>query len=161
MDYPKKERRILAIKSREAPPTFGSPERQKLINEIHEYMLSKAPMTPQTNMPDAQTNDEENQQNNAVQTAEIHPHPAEDNEIIDQPDEIPSETNAAQTSEVVPAKPTTGHPQLQKPIARAPKPADDRLFTWAALGLTFAIFFLLLKKFLKANGHEAIFMNGS
>lgn len=34
LDYPKEERRALAIKSREAAPTFGSSERQRLINEV-------------------------------------------------------------------------------------------------------------------------------
>lgn len=33
LDYKKEERRILAIKSREASPKFGTPERQKLIDE--------------------------------------------------------------------------------------------------------------------------------
>lgn len=41
------------------------------------------------------------------------------------------------------------------------KQADDRLFTWAALGLTVAIVVLLLKKFLKANGHGVVFVNES
>lgn len=34
LDYKKEERRVLAIKSREAPPKFGTPERQKLIDEV-------------------------------------------------------------------------------------------------------------------------------
>lgn len=34
LDYKKEERRALAIKSREAAPTFGNPERQKLIDEV-------------------------------------------------------------------------------------------------------------------------------
>lgn len=34
LDYKKEERCALAIKSREAPPKFGTPERQKLINEV-------------------------------------------------------------------------------------------------------------------------------
>ena len=34
LDYKKEERRKLAIKSREAPPKYGSPERQKLIDEV-------------------------------------------------------------------------------------------------------------------------------
>ena len=34
LDYKKEERRTLAIKSREAPPKFGTPERQKLIDEV-------------------------------------------------------------------------------------------------------------------------------
>ncbi|KAL6274198.1 hypothetical protein ACE6H2_024890 [Prunus campanulata] len=45
--YNKEVRRALAIKSRAAAPKCGTPERQKLIDEIHEYMLSKAPPVPQ------------------------------------------------------------------------------------------------------------------
>ncbi|KAL4202895.1 hypothetical protein AMTRI_Chr02g265800 [Amborella trichopoda] len=48
LDYGKEERRALAIKSREAPPKFGTPDRQKLIDEIHEYLLSKVPPVPKT-----------------------------------------------------------------------------------------------------------------
>lgn len=35
VDYPPEERRTLAIKSREAPPKYGSPERQKVIEEVY------------------------------------------------------------------------------------------------------------------------------
>jgi hypothetical protein len=35
LDYRKEDRHALAIKSREAPPKFGSPERQKLIDEVN------------------------------------------------------------------------------------------------------------------------------
>lgn len=34
LDYTKEERRALAIKSRDAAPRFGTPERQKLIDEV-------------------------------------------------------------------------------------------------------------------------------
>lgn len=34
LDYKKEERRVLAVKSREAAPKFGNPERQKLIDEV-------------------------------------------------------------------------------------------------------------------------------
>lgn len=34
LDYKKEERHALAIKSREAAPKFGTPERQKLIDEV-------------------------------------------------------------------------------------------------------------------------------
>lgn len=34
VDYPKEERRALATKSRESPPKYGSPERQKVIDEV-------------------------------------------------------------------------------------------------------------------------------
>lgn len=50
---------------------------------------------------------------------------------------------------------------LQRPETRLQRPADDRLFTWAAVGLTFAIAFLLLKKFLKASQYGAVLMDHS
>ncbi|XP_008238228.1 PREDICTED: ubiquitin-conjugating enzyme E2 32-like isoform X2 [Prunus mume] len=46
VEYDKKERRALAIKSREAAPRYGTAERQKLIDQIHEYMLTKTPPVP-------------------------------------------------------------------------------------------------------------------
>ncbi|KAI5327555.1 hypothetical protein L3X38_026951 [Prunus dulcis] len=46
VEYDKEERRVLAFKSRLAAPIYGTDERQKLINEIHEYMLSKVPPVP-------------------------------------------------------------------------------------------------------------------
>lgn len=55
----------------------------------------------------------------------------------------------------------TNNQLLQKPQARIQKSADDRLFTWAAVGLTLAIVVLLLKKYMKASGHGAVFMDGS
>ncbi|CAB4286709.1 unnamed protein product [Prunus armeniaca] len=41
--YNTEERRDLAIKSREASPKYGTSKRQKIIDEIHEDLLSKAP----------------------------------------------------------------------------------------------------------------------
>ncbi|XP_021801793.1 ubiquitin-conjugating enzyme E2 32-like isoform X2 [Prunus avium] len=46
VEYDKKKRRALAIKSREAAPIYGTAERQKLIDEIHQYMVSKVPPVP-------------------------------------------------------------------------------------------------------------------
>ncbi|KAF9593449.1 hypothetical protein IFM89_023144, partial [Coptis chinensis] len=46
-DYKKEERRCLAIKSCGAAPKFGTSERQRLIDEIHQYMLSKVSPVPQ------------------------------------------------------------------------------------------------------------------
>ncbi|XP_034216493.1 ubiquitin-conjugating enzyme E2 32-like isoform X2 [Prunus dulcis] len=46
VEYDKEERRVLAFKSRLAAPIYGTDERQKLINEIHEYMLSKTTPVP-------------------------------------------------------------------------------------------------------------------
>ncbi|MFS7957364.1 putative ubiquitin-conjugating enzyme E2, ATP synthase, F1 complex, delta/epsilon subunit [Helianthus anomalus] len=51
-------------------------------------------------------------------------------------------------------------PQQQQ-VLGVQKPADDHLFTWAAVGLNVAIMVLLLKKFMKASGHGAVFMDES
>lgn len=39
LDYKKEERRVLAVKSREAAPRFGNPERQKLIDEVRNLQM--------------------------------------------------------------------------------------------------------------------------
>ncbi|KAL1548205.1 Ubiquitin-conjugating enzyme E2 32 [Salvia divinorum] len=161
LDYPKEERRALAMKSRELAPRFGSPERQKLIDEIHEYMLSKAQSLPQSNVNSEvqQTESEEIQQipqDIVEETTEASSHPSEENGIVEEPNETPSEANVSQTSRPVPTTPTTSEPET-----RVHKPADERLFTLAAFGLTIAIVVLLLKKFLKANGHGVVFMDES
>ncbi|KAL0368174.1 UNVERIFIED_CONTAM: Ubiquitin-conjugating enzyme E2 32 [Sesamum calycinum] len=168
LDYTKEERRALAVKSREAAPKFGSPERQRLIDEIHEYMLSKSPPVPEGNpVSGVQTDNEESEgqpslQNDVIEgTPEILPLPAEDDGIVEEPSETPSNTHAAQTSRSAPVVPITEQQPLHKPEAVVAKQADDRLFTWAAIGLTIAIVVLLLKKFLKANGISAVYMDES
>ncbi|KAL0457487.1 UNVERIFIED_CONTAM: Ubiquitin-conjugating enzyme E2 32 [Sesamum latifolium] len=94
LDYSKEERRALAIKSREAAPTFGSPERQKLIDEIHDYMLSKAPPVPQGNKTaEVQTDNREGQhspKSDAEGATEAVAHPAEDDGIAEEPNETPA-----------------------------------------------------------------------
>ncbi|KAL3648578.1 Ubiquitin-conjugating enzyme E2 32 [Castilleja foliolosa] len=164
LDYPKEERRALAIKSREAAPTFGSLERQNLIDEIHECMLSKAQSVPDEASEIQTDNEEKHQSQNVVEeNTEILPNPAGNDEIVEALIETPPNANVVQASQSVPAMPSTvQQQQLQKPKPKvAAKPADDRLFTWAAFGLTIAIVVLLLKKFLKANGYGAVFMNES
>ncbi|KAL6548201.1 Ubiquitin-conjugating enzyme E2 32 [Orobanche gracilis] len=163
IDYSKEERRALAIKSREAAPTFGSSERQRLIDEIHEYVLSKVQSVPQGDKPcEVHTDSEEihpSPQTDVEGNKETLPNPSENDEVIEA-DKTPSNADVAQSSQSVPAVPSTG--QLQKPKRSVvPKPAEDRLFTWAAFGLTIAIVVLLLKKFLKANGYGAVFMSES
>ncbi|XP_021815464.1 ubiquitin-conjugating enzyme E2 32-like [Prunus avium] len=46
LEYNKEERRALAIKSRAATPKYGKFARQQVIEQIHEYMLSKSPPVP-------------------------------------------------------------------------------------------------------------------
>nr|QXL43045.1 non-canonical ubiquitin conjugating enzyme [Schima superba] len=173
LDYKKEERHALAIKSREAAPRFGTPERQKLIDEIHEYMLSKAPPVPQLNPSQASeehSTDKENEANQIVQDAgavaagEGITNPAVGDRIVEEPHEAPLNVNPRPegmgVSRQVHSGPTSEQ-LLQRPAPRVQKPADDRLFTWAAVGLTIAIVVLLLKKFMKASGHGAVFMDGS
>ncbi|KAG6731608.1 hypothetical protein I3842_01G137900 [Carya illinoinensis] len=158
LDYKKEERRDLAIKSRETPPKFGAPERQKLIYEIHEYMLSKAPAVPQDGTSEAP----EEQSTNSVGEAQVNSQDAGGDRIIEEVHEVPlnADTSTAEVrvSKEVPSNSSIDQ-QLQKP--RVHRAADDRLFTWAAVGLTIAIFVLLLKKFMKSSGHGALFTDGS
>ncbi|XP_058082065.1 ubiquitin-conjugating enzyme E2 32 [Magnolia sinica] len=171
LDYKKEERRVLAIKSREAVPKFGTPERQKLIDEIHQYMLSKAPPIPQ--LPPPQPSDENSSDREAeaqtspenadgvVAPIEEHPNPQPEPRIMEDVHEVHVNANAGPlqvsfsagfrlSREVPEAGPSE---QLQRADARVQVSADDRLFTWAAVGLTVAIVVLLVKKFLKANGY--------
>lgn len=174
LDYKKEERRTLAIKSREAPPKFGTTERQKLIDEIHECMLSKAPPVPQVNSSQAPEEQPTNidgeaqvnlQNAGAIPTGEVqNPPVAVGDRIVEEVHEVPVNTDTSpanvRASREVPSSGLADQ-LLQKPENRAHKAADDRLFTLAAVGLTIAIVVLLLKKFLKSGGHGALFMDGS
>ncbi|BFG31003.1 hypothetical protein CerSpe_172770 [Prunus speciosa] len=69
VEYDKEERRVLAIKSREAAPRYGTAERQKLIDEIHKYMLSKVPPVPSNgggDIPLSSQNDRDGRQQDMV-----------------------------------------------------------------------------------------------
>lgn len=170
LDYKKEERRALAIKSREAAPKFGTPERQKLIDEIHEYMLSKAPPVPQLSTCEEQPGNREGEAQASSIDAMVAgageglPAPVGDRIIEEVQEDLPASMNpnpvVAGTSREVPAN-ASGVQLQPKPETRVQKPADDRLFTWAAVGLTIAILVLLLKKFMKSNGHGTVFMDGS
>ncbi|KAI3512366.1 hypothetical protein L1887_19681 [Cichorium endivia] len=175
LDYKKEERRVLAVKSRESSPKFGSPDRQKLIDEIHEYMISKAPPVPQPISP------ESSEPPSAAATEHSGEAPAtplnaateitEPEEQHETPLNNNTEADISRVSEqVAPVAPPPATPTGPPPAPAAvhhhqptvvQKPADDRLFTWAAVGLTLAIAVLLLKKFMKASGHGAVFMGQS
>ncbi|CAJ1963196.1 unnamed protein product [Sphenostylis stenocarpa] len=180
LDYKKEERRTLAVKSREAPPKFGTPERQKLIDEIHEYMLCKAPPVPQ---PGAIEASEEHPRNEEAEALVDSPNPEslpageripdqEGDEIVEEQQEVPADANLAgvevsreipsnASKNVLPQKSDTpARVHNPKPETRVQKP-DDRLFTLAAIGLTIAIVVLLLKKFIKSTEHGALFSDGS
>uniref|UniRef100_A0A2P2LU66 Uncharacterized protein MANES_03G203400 n=1 Tax=Rhizophora mucronata TaxID=61149 RepID=A0A2P2LU66_RHIMU len=178
LDYKKEERRALAIKSREAAPKFGATERQKLMDEIHECMLSKTPPVAQLSPTQGSEQNDTNREGEgqafiqdagSVATSEDVPNPtvgenlAEGGRFVEvqeasaNANHSPSEVGA---SAVIPAR-GPNEQLAQNAQTRAPKQADDRLFTWAAVGLTIAIMVLLLKKFMKASGYGTVFMDGS
>ncbi|KAK6930264.1 Ubiquitin-conjugating enzyme E2 [Dillenia turbinata] len=164
LDYKKEERHALAIKSREAAPKFGTPERQKLIDEIHEYMLSKAPPVPRLISQEGHSTNQENEpqvsspsSDGASAAVEVPPNLEGGSQIAE---EVPPVVNPIPVVRQLPA--TDSRPQpLQRPTPNVPKQADDRLFTFAAIGLTIAIVVLLLKKFMKSSGHGPVFMDES
>jgi ubiquitin-conjugating enzyme E2 J1 len=164
LDYKKEDRRALAIKSRETPPKFGSPERQRVIDEIHEQMLDKAPPVPLllTNGSEEETNkltppdvsgEDAGSAAEGVNTSGSSSVSA--NTDLPKPDsesEIPENIVEAQ-SDVIPRD---SGPRVvvapQNPVVTIQKPKHDRLLTLAAFGLTLAIMALVIKKFFKING---------
>lgn len=42
LDYKKEERRLLALKSRESAPKYGTPDRQRLIDEVINHILNSS-----------------------------------------------------------------------------------------------------------------------
>ncbi|ONK67593.1 uncharacterized protein A4U43_C05F1700 [Asparagus officinalis] len=172
LDYSKEERRKLAIKSREAPPKYGTLERQKLIDQIHEYMLSKAPPVPQlTSASEPSTNPtgEESQNNpdpNEAESPENNPN----RELERRPEENVHELRVDAAAGPLRVSFSAGvrvsreggeaGEQRQVVAGRAQQqPKSDRLFSVAAFGLAVAIVILLVKKYVKSHGIPG-FMEG-
>ncbi|CAG7888077.1 hypothetical protein BRARA_A01925 [Brassica rapa] len=173
VDYPKEERRALATKSRESPPKYGSPERQKVIDEIHQYMLSKTPSPKpnpeecnKTSSADSDGQSQTKPQDTEAATAE--PVTAVEENVVDQIAEEAGQTvvPGANAAENVAAGDNRNglvrrREQATVAVRAAQRRGDDRLFTWAAVGLTIAIVVLLLKKLVRSSGHGALFMDES
>ncbi|XP_020102102.1 ubiquitin-conjugating enzyme E2 32-like [Ananas comosus] len=178
LDYKKEERHALAVKSREAAPRFGTPERQKLIDEIHQYMLTKAPPVPplpKTPNTNEQTNDSANEATLTNPNPEVTappepvPNPEPEQRIVEDVREVRLNAAAGRVrlsfsagvrlTRRVPAAEVAeqAHGHNMRPDARTEvrvqKPGiDDRWFTGAAVALTLAIIVLLVKKYLKSQG---------
>ncbi|KAL2921179.1 Ubiquitin-conjugating enzyme E2 32 [Bienertia sinuspersici] len=173
LDYKKEERRDLAIKSREVPPKFGTAERQKVIDEIHAYMLSKAPPVPESLKQASEEHSGETQAETEVtqgiddagtSAESVAPENAGGEGIVEEAQADGENANPLVHREAIPRQVRTEVPnqQLQqRPTQRVQRPGDDRLLTWAAVGLTIAIVFLLLKKIAKSSGYDAIFLSES
>ncbi|KAK7387991.1 hypothetical protein VNO78_22790 [Psophocarpus tetragonolobus] len=181
LNYKKEDRRALAIKSREAPPKFGTPERQKLIDEvkcfsaaffsvIHEYMLGKSSPVPQLGPSQASEEHSKTEDAEAQNLQNPEALPAGDRIVEEQELPVNANPNPAevQASTEIPSG-VSGNQLLQKsdarllnlkPETRAQK-SEDRLFTLAAIGLTIAIVVLLLKKFIKYTEYGAVFLDES
>lgn len=134
-------------------------------------MLSKAPPVPQlgpSQAPEEPSKEDDaqvsSQNGEAAPATEVLPDPPVGDRVVEERQEVLAEANLgparATTSLGIPPNGSSSQ-VLQKRETRVQKPADDRLFTLAAVGLTIAIVVLLLKKFMKASGHGAVFMDGS
>ncbi|CAN6467920.1 unnamed protein product [Victoria cruziana] len=172
LEYPKEERHALAIKSREASPKFGNSDRQKLIDEIHEYMLSKVPPGPPLR-PKPEVSDEQpdvaevmTHADQAVVMAPAAEEPNEDapgmadgHRIVEDVREVRMDANAGplrvrftaglRVSRRVPASAEVSQPH-HIPQPRARNLLDDRWLTWLAICLVIAIMVLLLKKYMRS-----------
>lgn len=141
-------------------------------------MLSKAPPVPvpQPGSSDVSEDKPANKEAGVLATSESAElaaaageelqNPPASNRIVEEavPEEISMNANvrpeAGRAAREVPSSRATAQVQ-RRPETRVSKPTDDRLFTWAAIGLTLAIVVLLLKKFMKASAHGPVFMDES
>ncbi|XP_072975041.1 ubiquitin-conjugating enzyme E2 32-like [Typha angustifolia] len=174
LDYKKEERRTLAIRSREAAPKYGTPERQKLMDEIHQDMLAKVPPVPPlspTTTTDEQPNNADRQMqtnpnSDVVTPSGALPDPDAEQRVVEDVREVRlnaaaghlrlSFTAGVRLSRRVPAAEAADE-QSPRPearlVTRVRKPSSDgRFLTWAAVGLTLAIVILLVKKYMKSSG---------
>lgn len=130
--------------------------------QIHQYMLSKAPPVPQLT-PLHQSDDNSTSRDggaqaspqNAVAVAAIEEHPnlVPEPRIVENVGEVHMNANTGPlgvTGQVTDVGPSEQQRRVQ---VRDSKTIEDRLFTLAAIGLTLAIVFLLVKKYMKANGY--------
>lgn len=159
LDYSKEERKKLAIKSRIEAPKFGTKERQHLIDQIHEYLLSKSPAVPQLTQP---PNNEAPPTNAATEEPESNapineaPNPeSEQMPAIENVHEAHANAEAAPVRVGVSAEVRVPRSETRQTVQRTQQPNNDRLFSVAALGLTVAIIVLVMKKFLRSYGYPS------
>lgn len=133
-------------------------------------MLSKAPPVPQaTSLPaheeqniNGEDEVQESPENPSAETAEERLHnPSDANTNIEERRELALDAEPVRAPIELPAARPSEPRVLHTPQQSVSRQADDRIFTWAAVGLTIAILVLLLKKYMKANGHGAVFIDES
>ncbi|KAJ0076434.1 hypothetical protein Patl1_35196 [Pistacia atlantica] len=126
LDYKKEERCVLAIKSREAAQRFGTSERQKLIDEIHEYMLSNALPVPQLRPLECSEEHPGNREGEAEEISqdaggmpsqEGLPNPAVGERITEEIQKVPADANPS---------PTVARASQEAPANANPSPSGVR-----------------------------------
>lgn len=169
LEYSKEERIALAIKSRAHPPKFGNADRQRLIDEIHEYMLKKASPLPQSSSL-VENQDAEQSVTPGIpdQTTTVTTATAEHSEVEEMdgnahelhadavivPQRIgigaePSLSSGPGISNADTANVAQQVKHNSTTVTQQTSP-DDRGLTLLAVGLSVAIIALLIKKLLKS-----------
>ncbi|CAM6094047.1 unnamed protein product [Calypogeia fissa] len=158
LDYTMEERRALAVKSRSAAPKFGNPERQQLIDEIHECMLKNMPPVPLLSSESAPPSPASAPVEEPVSREEVSATDGvRQSEILQ---------NAVPQLPVDPVERDSGVTTGATPVAQPPRReaavqytgfisrlrlADDLGLTLLAIGLTIAIVAILIKKMLTVS----------
>eukprot|EP00252_Welwitschia_mirabilis_P027245 TRINITY_DN9301_c0_g1_i1.p1 TRINITY_DN9301_c0_g1~~TRINITY_DN9301_c0_g1_i1.p1 ORF type:complete len:199 (+),score=38.58 TRINITY_DN9301_c0_g1_i1:495-1091(+) len=167
LDYSKEERIALAARSRTHPPKFGNEDRQKLIDEIHEYMLKKSSMPEKS-----PATENESTCQSSVCTDECHSDVISSSEshTVEERDEpqiaqhMEERTASVEHTEYRRAIPSSNQESMVQHQmvehdnrhlrrnfkTRQQKSADEKGLTMLAVGLSVAIVALLIKKFLKS-----------
>ncbi|MCO5549249.1 hypothetical protein L7F22_002716 [Adiantum nelumboides] len=146
LEFTKEERKALAVKSVEAPPKYGTAERQKVIDEIHEEMLRRAQkltkITPkETDSGAALTEtdgDGSKHHDETVPQVVLLPQ-VQSNEHVQPMETTGERPSAAELREV-------RSPPPARPINRQ-QASDDQFLTLLAVGLFVALAALLFRKF--------------
>jgi len=170
LDYSQEERTALAIKSRTHPPKSGNADRQRLIDEVHEYMLNKSPPVPdrcavtnnQETCKESVPSDVEDQANIVTSATAEHSETGEpemvrdvhgmhvDANVVPPGVRITGELRLS-AEPVVEVTQTEQRNQVKNnSTIRDQTLPDDRGLTLLAVGLSVAIIALLIKKFLKS-----------
>ncbi|MCO5591445.1 hypothetical protein L7F22_045428 [Adiantum nelumboides] len=146
LEFTKEERKALAVKSVEAPPKYGTAERQKVIDEIHEEMVTRAQKLTEKNpketdsgaAPTETDGDGSKQHDETGSQAAFLPE-VQSNEHVQPMETTREHPSAAELREVRSQPPA-------RPIIRQ-QASDDQFLTLLAVGLFVALAALLFRKF--------------
>lgn len=145
-----------------------------IILQIHNYILTKATVVPkpiplesnQTPSAESETQSQAEPQEAAtvleeqsIATTDTIADDQITEEAVNRAATVSPTARALATVEV--AARASGSGEQTMATRATQKPVDDRLFTWAAVGLTIAIVVLLLKKFIRSGGYGAGLMDES